>query len=456
MSFITGNGNGLIAPPDIFPSGPTRPAFYLTRQNESGDVDISGTLFVDTIEPVSTTEPVYIRAPNELGGVQLNNSALVVEGGALPDISNLQVTISTYKPITRGLVNHTAGEDVGSLSAWGKDTSGSDVKYADVRSLVTDPRAGMTQGRMNFIVAKNSVQSTLLQIDASLNLVRTLDSAGFTSAGDISGNAALRVATTITAGGAITAGGNVVAGAVNTVQGRQMTVAETTVSGGLGGIAFTVDGNAAGRLNSDATKMQLNGSTGPSYPVEIQCNERTAIRATTDASNNIAVAIGASQAPARNVRLTNVDASGTTTYWPSLMRTTAATSSGADISFSNTATQLSTNLSFAAPYTGFYQFMGQFKATTIGTFNVGTDTITFYADISGGGLSPLVGLTHDIVDVGTGSNVEMTFSGYVSATAGEIVNMYHIDEGTFTITGGVLFGIWKWMGAGTGLGIVPL
>lgn len=299
--------SGLIPSRETCATGASNSNYFVRVGNNGdseiiGDLTVGGTLFVDNIEPISTTEPVYIKAPNEIGGNTVNNNALVVEGGAnrIADGSGLQVTIATYKPFTRGTINHVTGEDYGSFASWGKDTSDNDVRYGDIRMVITDPRPTNKQSRINFQVMENNTYTTMLQIDGSQNLVRTLGAATLASDADISANTSIRAATSITAGtrmnavdisasaaiqagttivagGAITAGGNITAGATNSVIGRQMTVAETSTMGGLGGIAFTVDNAAAGRVNHDATKMLLTSSLGPTFPLQITCDLSAAL-----------------------------------------------------------------------------------------------------------------------------------------------------------------------------------
>jgi hypothetical protein len=134
---------------------------------------------------------------------------------------------------------------------------------------------------------------------------------------------------------------------------------------------------------------------------------------------------------------------------PQPMKSTSAVSSGSTVSFTNTAEVL-TNSSVTASRTGYYQFMAQFTSTSIGSFDAGTDVMTFYADISGGALTPIVGSIKDITNT-TATTFETTFSGYAYATAGDVIRLIHIDTGTFTITDGALYVLWQYMGPGTGL-----
>jgi hypothetical protein len=76
--------------------------------------------------------------------------------------------------------------------------------------------------------------------------------------------------------------------------------------------------------------------------------------------------------------------------------------------------------------------------------------MTFYADISGGALTPIVGSIKDITNV-TATTFETTFSGYAFANAGETIRLIHVDTGTFTITSGSVYVLWQYMGDGTGL-----
>ena len=134
---------------------------------------------------------------------------------------------------------------------------------------------------------------------------------------------------------------------------------------------------------------------------------------------------------------------------PQPMKSTSAKTNGSLITFTNTAEVL-TNSSVVASRTGYYQFMAQLQTVSIGSFDAGTDTMTFYADISGGSLSPIIGSIKDITNV-MASGFETTFSGYAYATAGETIRLIHVDTGTFTITSGSVYVLWQYMGDGAGL-----
>jgi hypothetical protein len=104
----------------------------------------------------------------------------------------------------------------------------------------------------------------------------------------------------------ISAAGNITT--FQTLQGREITAAGTT--GQLGGVAFTNNGVAAGRVNTDATNMQIVGSTGVACGVAQICGTRQASLATKDASDNITMAFG--NAVSTSTALTVQDSSGTT------------------------------------------------------------------------------------------------------------------------------------------------
>lgn len=254
----------------------------------------------------------------------------------------------------------------------------------------------------------------------------------------------------IVAGADVVATGDMVVGddltVTQTIDCRDMNVNETSPSF-LSGITFKVGGTNAGRVNSDGTNMILQGLTGTNCDIQLKCGTVIASDIQKDGANNITFTVGGPGAP--ETRLRKETTAGVVEYVPSLMKSTSAISSGSTVSFTNTAEVL-TNSTVTAPYTGYYQFMAQFTSTSIGSFDAGTDVMTFYADISGGALTPIVGSIKDITNV-TATTFETTFSGYAYATAGDIIRLIHIDTGTFTISGGALFVLWQYMGDGAGL-----
>jgi hypothetical protein len=254
----------------------------------------------------------------------------------------------------------------------------------------------------------------------------------------------LSVAGDITASGDLIAGDDLIV--AQTIDCRDMNVNETSPSF-LSGITFKVGGTNAGRVNSDGTNMILQGLTGTPCDIQLKCGTIVASDIQKDGANNITFTVGGPSAP--ETRLRKETTAGVVEYVPSLMKSTSAISSGSTVSFTNTAEVL-TNSSVVAPYTGYYQFMAQFTSTAIGSFDAGTDVMTFYADINGGALTPIVGSIKDITNV-TATTFETTFSGYAFANAGETIRMIHIDTGTFTITSGALYVLWQYMGDGAGL-----
>jgi len=227
-----------------------------------------------------------------------------------------------------------------------------------------------------------------------------------------------------------------------TLDCREINVNEVTSY--LTGVNLKVNGTAAGRFNSDGTQAILQGLTGTPCAVQVKCSTTVAADIRKDGSNNITFTVGGPAAPETDLK--KQTATATYTYTPTLIKATSAIASGSTLSFTNTAEKLA-NASFTAPYTGYYQFIGQVRITSVGSFDVGTDSISFYADVAGGSLTPLIGSLNDICCVASGSDFEQTITGYVYATAGQTVDMYHIDVGVFTITGGTLFVMWKYLGA---------
>lgn len=254
----------------------------------------------------------------------------------------------------------------------------------------------------------------------------------------------------IVAGADVVATGDMVVGddltVTQTIDCRDMNVNETSPSF-LSGITFKVGGTNAGRVNSDGTNMILQGLTGTPCDIQLKCGTIIASDIQKDVANNITFTVGGPTAP--ETRLRKETTAGVVEYVPSLMKTTSAKTSGSTVSFTNTAEVLA-NSSVVAPYTGYYQFMAQFTATAIGSFDGVSDVITFYADIEGGSLTPIIGSIHDITSV-NGTNFEYSFGGYAFANAGETIRMIHIDTGSFTMTSGVLYVLWKYMGDGAGL-----
>jgi hypothetical protein len=138
------------------------------------DVDVAGyeLLGVEYINAkLISSSPVIITNPFNLGQA-LTTSALVVQGGDYrTDISQNGVGITTSKRITRGTIDYGTGEIMGTFSTYGPDTTGTQIQYAAVRGICTNPTAGSSTGRINFAVNSGASYPVLMQIDASLNEV---------------------------------------------------------------------------------------------------------------------------------------------------------------------------------------------------------------------------------------------------------------------------------------------
>jgi hypothetical protein len=408
-----------------------------------GDLTVGGTLFVDTIEPVSTTEPVYINAPNEIGGTQLNNSALIVEGGAnrIADGSGLQVTIATYKPFTRGTIDYDSGEQVGSLSMWGKDTAGNDTKYVDIRGVTTNPTNGAQESRINLSMSKAGTITAYLQLDTSENIVKTLNTTKLQSAGqfvaltDISCNGDILVGDDLIVGDAILVG--------QSVSANRFFVNETTSPGALQGVVYRVDTVDSGRVNHDATNMNITGLTGTASAVQQICGTRVATRATKDGSDNINLTVGSSVAP--GATLQRQTTAGTATYYPGAVKICDIGS----ITKQSSAT-LVPESAFTVPagYDGYYSYTAQVSMDTVGTVADG-DIMTLYLDLSGGSLTPVAG-SINIIDIAENVN-DVIFtapSGIIMQrlVAGNIIQLYHSEAGTYTFSNGAVRVAYSYLG----------
>lgn len=189
------NTNGLMASTAVAITGADDSNLFV-RKARNGDVVIDGSLSVagdlavageSTLPTIAAVDislnPVYIKNPYNLGASPINRSAVVIEGGNLrSDISDSAVSLALYKPLTRGTVDMGQGESVGSLSIFGKDTSGNTLRYAAVRGVCTSPLVNDAKGRLNFSVYTGPTfgDEIKLQIDASNNNIVATDDAVFT------------------------------------------------------------------------------------------------------------------------------------------------------------------------------------------------------------------------------------------------------------------------------------
>lgn len=423
--FVVGNGNGLLASTATHRGPQTTRPFYLTDTLQNGDVEIDGTLFVEQIQPIAVPapggQPVYIKNPNKLGGTTiLANSALIVEGGAnRSDLSGDQVSIATYKPLTRGTVDYVQGEQVGAIAFWGKDTSGNDTKYGNVQAVATNPINGQEESRINISLSKNGTQTAYLQIDSSENIVKTLGTAQLQSAGkmialtDIScnGNGAFNTAT-----------------AVQSIQANRMFLNGTTVPSALQGTVYRVDTVEGGRVNHDATNMNITGLTGTACAVQQICGTKVASRATKNASNNITMAFGNSDAPRT---ILSVQDTGDTYYVPCSYSIEVATGGGVSFPASGPGA------SFIPKYTGTYTFEMSYLFDTGANGGVINNDNILGFNVSGVGNDYGACIAGKAITLPpSGSPIAYTISSMHQLTAETVYTINFIYHGTAGAKGG--------------------
>jgi hypothetical protein len=408
-----------------------------------GNLTVNGTLFVDNIEPISTSEPVYINAPNEIGGTQLNNNALIVKGGEnrIADGSGAQVGFATYKPFTRGTVNHTVGEDVGSFASWGKDTSDNDVRYGSIFINTTDPTPTNKQGRMNFSIQKNNVFSAMLQIDGSQNRVSVFDGASLTVDGRISTLADISCNGDVYVGDDLFVADNVNCQdvlATASVQANRFVSLGTTDPSALAGIDFRVDGASAGRTNHDAVNMNITGLTGTASAVQQICGTRIASRAIKDASNNITMTFGASgvsaTADVSNVILRVQDSNGTF-FVPCSYSVEIITGGGTALPLDATTS------TFTPKYSGSYHFEMTYLFDTSGNGGQVNDDNVFGFRVSGAGNDYGACIAGKAITLpASGNALPYTISSIHQLIAGTTYTITYIYLGTAGSMGGTAGG----------------
>ena len=172
------NTNGLTTCGSSFVTGDPDSYIYVKRDATTGDAIVDGDLTVvgdllvqgDSTLPVIRAvdlshNPVYIRNPYNISTAPLSDNALVVEGGNNRSLDEpaAGVGIAITKPFTSGV-----GEDIGTLSMYGKDASGSDARYAYIRAGSRGNTAGEVKGSLQFGVA-----GALLEMDGSANIFNT-------------------------------------------------------------------------------------------------------------------------------------------------------------------------------------------------------------------------------------------------------------------------------------------
>lgn len=99
-------------------------------------------------------------------------------------------------------------------------------------------------------------------------------------------------------------------------------------------------------------------------------------------------------------------------------------------------------LAYTIPQDGYYSITAQISLASIGSSTPASDTITIYADLSGGSVTPLNGAINTFNVVPNASNAfYATSSGVIQQKliAGDVIEFYHLESGGFTI--GVSSGI---------------
>ncbi len=167
------NTNGLISARTVCFTGADDSNAFV-RVGVAGDVTVAGDLFVDndiyagTIVsvPEATGNPFYIKNPNNIGTAPLSDNAVVIEGGNNRSLDEpaAGIGLALTKPFTSGV-----GEDIGTLSMYGKDASGADTRYAYIRAGSRGNTVGNVKGSLQFGVA-----GALLEMDGSANILNTV------------------------------------------------------------------------------------------------------------------------------------------------------------------------------------------------------------------------------------------------------------------------------------------
>lgn len=103
---------------------------------------------------------------------------------------------------------------------------------------------------------------------------------------------------------------------------------------------------------------------------------------------------------------------------------------------------------YTIPVDGYYSYTAQVSLDTVGTVADG-DILTLYADISGGGVTPVIG-TNNIIDVAENASnvIRLAYSGLMmeKLTAGQIVRFLHSEAGTYTFSSGAVQIAYKYEG----------
>lgn len=154
------------------------------------------------------------------------------------------------------------------------------------------------------------------------------------------------------------------------------------------------------------------------------------IEMTTDISNNTGLVhynVGASDYP----------------LYPSFVKITPAGSIT-----KQTSGTLVPETAFTIPIDGYYSYTAQISLGTVGTVADG-DILSIFGDISGGSLSPING-TVNIIDVAENSanSIQIVVGGLIfnKLTAGEVIQFYHSEAGTYTFSSGSVQVAYKYEG----------
>ena len=155
------NNNGLLSSSETHPGPPNTPAYF--AREEAIDVISLSTIIS---APTEAGNPLYIKNPNNIGTAPLSDNALIIEGGNNRSLDDptAGIGLALTKPFTSGV-----GEDIGTLSMYGKDASGADTRYAYIRAGSRGNTVGNVKGSLQLGVA-----GALLEMDGSANIFNTV------------------------------------------------------------------------------------------------------------------------------------------------------------------------------------------------------------------------------------------------------------------------------------------
>lgn len=105
--------------------------------------------------------------------------------------------------------------------------------------------------------------------------------------------------------------------------------------------------------------------------------------------------------------------------------------------------------SITIPVDGYYSITAQAALSGIAGGTAATDTITMYADLAGGSLSPISGATNTFNVVPNATNSFFaTTAGLIQQkfVAGDVINVYHLEAGSYTFSSGTIKVAYKYEG----------